>query len=371
MAPIKGDPALVEQLRFGVRQGDVKDLIGRAARCWDRYGLPDGSKNPGRQPGRLPDGMSGTLTPSEKDINDALNKLLRPVLDPADRWLLNIPRVLVPDRSSAHVLMSRKGAALAMPWSAFGGLFFVNALRSMLSFPVEHPACRSRRQRRKLARRLPLDLCAKATRYWLTGIKPPAECVRAVERLEHVITLWMKLTEPAVGQTIWAISVFEQALMTLHEFGHVVALGRDRPTGTKPKATHCTLADELGADQWSRRYARRLADGLFADPQHAIIPLLALYSTLDIAEMPDPGDPRRQDLAQRCALLIEYVTSRPIDLALVYDDFAKTRALYSRPERLLGDFRRLDDFVTVLAMGGIEADEEFRAFVDDLVERWT
>jgi hypothetical protein len=376
MAPVQGDPVLVEQLRFGVRQGDVDRLMGRAARCWDRYGLPDRSKNPGRRP----DGKGHwTLVPTEKIINESLNTLLRPVLDPADRWLLDIPRVLVPDRSSAHVLMSRKGAALGMPWSAFGGLFFANALRTMFDFAETYPApadrtWRARRQRRRLARRLPPGLCAAAIRHWLTGIDAPTEFARAVERLESVITVWMKWSESYTAQAIWAVSVFQQALMTLHEFGHIVELSRDRPTGAEPRATRCTLADELGADLWSRRYAHRLVDVLFTDPVQVVVPLIDLFSTLDVAELPDPVDPRRADLAERCALLTNsMVPTAAAHRTGVLRRFADVRSLYDRPaEFLLADFRRYDDFFGWIARGDNEFDDDrTRAMFDGMVERWT
>ena len=377
MAPVQGDPALVEQLRFGVKQGDVDALMGRAARCWDRYGLPDGSRNPGRQPGRLPNGLSGTLIPSEKLINESLNKLLRPVLEPADRWLLSIPRVLVPDRSSAHVLVSRKGAAIGMPWSAFGALFFANALSTMFYFAEEHPdpadrTLRGLRQRRRLARRLPRGLCATAYRHWLTGMPPPAEAQRAVDRLEAVMTLWMKMTEPYLGQEIWAVSVFQQALMVLHEFGHVVDLGGKRPAGSEPRSTRCTLADELGADTWSHRYARRLSEKLFSTDIDVVVPLLDLFSTLDMAELPDPADPRRGDLAERCARLIHQLSSTPIHADGVNQRFLALRARADRPEKfLLTNFRDYDDFVGQFARGGIKADTDgLRAVVDDLFEPW-
>ena len=365
MAPIEGDPSLVDELRHGAHRDDVDELLKRAARCWDRYGLPGDKEH-------------WTVRPTEKDINEPLDTLLRPVLDPADRWLLDIPRVLVPDRSSAYVVLSRKGAALGMPWSAFGGMFFVNALSAMFHF-AEHVkvpadrARRTRRPRRKLSRRLPPGVCAAAIRHWLSGIDPPPRWARAVTRLEAVITLWMHWSESRTGWEVWASTVFQQAVMTLHEFAHIVDLGRNRPTTAEPRAFRCSLTDELGSDQWSRRHVRRLAEILFRRPEQVISPLLDLFSALDIAELPNPDDARRSELTERCALLINSMHPTPVHQAAVQYYLANVRALYNRPEKfLLDDFRRYDLFLERVAQGVTYLkDREAYVVVDENTKRWT
>lgn len=372
MAGLRGDPVLVEQLRFGQSLGDLDSLLSRAARCWDRYALPDGTRNPGR--GRAGD-EHWVYRPTEKIVNDALDNLLRKILDPADRWLLDIPRVLVPDRTSAQVLMSRKGAAIGMPWSAFGGLFYANALRTMFYFAEDDPSpadrsWRAGRQRRRLARHLPSGLCANAVRNWFTGIKVPAESAAAAVRLEGVVTVWMKRTAHETAAEIWQVTVFQQALMTLHEFGHLVAFKNGPAAGSGVTAIRCGLAEELGADLWSRRYLERLARAFFGGGPEVVVPLLDLFGVLDLVGFADPADRRRADLAVRCADLVNGLVAKVAHPEAVLAKFDRVRSLYDKPEEmLLGDFRYFDDLLGPMDFG--YGDERARAEFEPLTKRWT
>jgi hypothetical protein len=383
---ICGDRLLVDQLRSEAQARNARHLMGRVARCWDLFGLPDGSRNPGR---RRTDGQSFCLQPTEDMIHDSMNTLLGAVLPKRDVWLLDIPRVLLPDRSGAEVLISRRGAAMGLPWSAFGGLFFANYLYlCLLEDPVDDASSyraiktwRARKIKWRLRRRIPPGLCRHALTHWMTGCAVAPKAKPAAEKLEAALTLLMmimiKQVYPQEDQSIWAMTTFQQAIMVIHEFGHVVAL---RDAHVQDVVHQHSVAEELQADRWGLESNKRLVRRLFGTSEAGSVlaarSLLFLYSVLEFIEYPERADPRREDMAIRCAAYIrELVTDSPfarIDESAVFDFFETMRESFAERLPAMYLFILLEAFLQDMH-NTVEVsyeDDHLRKMVGPVIQPW-
>lgn len=324
MARLTGDKLLVGMMRSRADAAAAQQLFSRAARCWSTFGLPDGSRDARRI---TADGMNVLLTPSEELIQQAMNRLLKPILDADHHWLLEIPRVLMPNQSSAEVRISQRGAVMGFPLSAFGGLYLGNLLLMQIDGDSDEPLdARTRRAKtasRALKKRIPPGLGRQALASWMNGTTPSPKFAQATSRLESADTLFAGMMSEGARRSMWAMTTFQQAVMLLHEFGHVDDLAR-RNVATE--VHRHSLAEELYADAWGHRYVKRLAKRLFTGPddvQGSIAgSLLQLYALLDQSEIPEGADRRRAELAERCSAYIRSLAPNSQTAALITPEHA-------------------------------------------------
>lgn len=271
--------------------------------CWDNYPLPDGSLNPTSRSRRQP-GVNGHLTvaPPVDGINDALNRIIKPVLQKTDAWVLTIPRSIGYTHSlDAKALFSDQGgAALMLPMGIFGMVYVVNEIVA--------------------------ELRAGA------GSRLPQEEISFIRNNYPGILAYLLLQEgPSDGDiplfvmrldklryernadersTIWSFSVAQQLYMVLHEFGHLL---HGRPTSrdviTQGVSEHrfCGKEQEIQADTWAAKQLHRGCTSSDNWPhwKPAQIALLTLFGAMDLLrENRFLENANRDELALRLATLL-------------------------------------------------------------------
>lgn len=305
---IRGDPALLPYLRSGAESTQAEALMKKASTCWDAYGLPDRTRSPLAS---LPGGFYTPLAPDETAINPALNSLLEPLISPSDRWLLEIPRVLVPGTPSARLIISSSGgAAMGLPWAAFGGLFFYNELVLILGLEshqaqdvtINKPSALRMKSYDLLQGRI-RDRLLNVAASWFTGDNLDAETHAEIELLGTVLDHWRRYQGSKYRDHIWSVTVFQQAMMLLHELGHVQAHNQERST---PRTTYVQEQDpldfqEIFSDTWGLPQLRKLSNILFnSEPTLVIWPVRYIFQILSHFS----AEEIRANLAVRCANLI-------------------------------------------------------------------
>jgi hypothetical protein len=252
-----------EQLAsYAVRDRDdrhFKILANTMALVWDSYGLANGRLNPTSRHYRRPgDSFHATMAPSLKMINAAMNELLIDILDPSDQWMLEIPRVFNTGRITSDLILSPTGgAAILMPMAAFGTLFLWNEI---LMISNNYAA------KTGLREVPPNERKTKLVSYLFTGGELPSGVAEAdVNGFLMMLDMYRLIPdENSCSTQIWEYTIFQQALMILHEFGHVKlrnmeleALSEDSPFPPWDR-----FADEMAVDHWSAKWLCKLADSL-------------------------------------------------------------------------------------------------------------
>lgn len=281
----RGEPALVEQLRSSV-DSEIERLCGIGAAVWSRYAL-------------------ASVKPSaELTVNRGVDGLLRPLLGMKDRWLLSIPRVLVPGSVSIQLAVSEDGgAAMGLPWAAYGGLLRLNQLIVCLDLDRarlrdELPAA-ARWKRRSIQHKLDSARdYGLVVSHWFTAGSVARKAERESSSLVVLMDGWTRGDGRSYHDFIVRTTMFQQAMMVLHGFGRVIVqnrYGHDRAT--------LSLSEELAADTAVSPWAGPLAGNLFPDRRiDAAQALLILFTAMDIANdfNGQPVDPH--NLALRCMM---------------------------------------------------------------------
>lgn len=257
-----GDRAAAEYLIRRSSKHHTGALASTMAYVWDSYGLADGRLNPTSRHYCDPaDGTQfhATMAPSIEMINGALDEFLKTVLDPPDHWMLEIPRVLNPGKSTSDLIVSDDGGAvLLMPMAAFGTLFRWNELIMISNLAMQ----------RSGGRPLPPDasLGKLVTYLYAGGRLPQGLDTGDVDGFLMSLDVW-RGTEDGQGHRmqIWENTVFQQSAMVLHEFGHIKLInsgleGFSRSEQMPPAFVE--LSDEMAVDELVSVWNQRLADAL-------------------------------------------------------------------------------------------------------------
>lgn len=347
---LRGDPSLIALLRTDEQAGVARRLLTTAARCWDSYGLVDGSRNPTRGSSM---GVSYSMPPGETAVNEALNTVIRPHLPPKDRWLLDIPRVLLPGSASARMVVSRSGGvALGLPWALFGSLFFRNEV--LITLQIEHvlattqgaapPDARRRRTHELLEARIG-DGLPSILRHWVTGRPLPTHLAVEAQVLEMALDVWRNDRGRRIRSYVWAVTVIQQILMLLHEFGHV---SRAAARGTHEASVEHDLGDleEVLADVWGAERLHAVCDALFQQREGLMITqaIATLFGMFDEYREHEVG------YARRCANLIRIVAPLvPTGVEAVTARWRTLRDLMDRPGLLSACYENLGSFVDMVS----------------------
>jgi len=201
------------------------------------------------------------MRPNIDMINEAMNGLLQQILDPSDHGMLDIPRVLNPGKPSSELMVSSTGGAIIlMPMAAFGTLFRWNEYVTMTNL---YPGQEGRRRKKVARRHLML---AGLTSFLFTGGAIPSGLTKDdVSQFLMMLDAWSVTSDGlSHNKQIWEYAIFQQAMMVLHEFGHIKLINRgleyDRTDPVLPAWDQAK--DEMAADAHSTEWIRRLADSL-------------------------------------------------------------------------------------------------------------
>lgn len=364
-----GDPALVALLRTQDQASTARQLIVRAARCWNHYGLADGGRNP---TSGAPTGVHYSFAPSESAINEALNAVIRPYLPPDDHWLLDIPRVLLPGTASARMLVSRSGGvALGLPWVSFGGLFFYNEV--LITLQLEHAAIMTpgagapdprRRRTHESLQSMIGDGLPVILRHWVTGDALPPRLATEAKVLEMALDVWRHDRGRFICSYVWAVTLIQQILMLLHELGHVSRAAEDPQAGMIEHDTDDL--EEVLADVWGSECLRALYRGVLGQRDGLVLSqaISVLFGILD--EYGGHGS----RFAQRCAGLMGILDPIfPADANTVTSRWQALRDLMERPGLLSACYENLASFLDMVSPDNGFAISLRATFPDDGVAR--
>lgn len=249
---LRGDPSLLDAVReVSAAPPDITRWFA-AAFCWDHYGLPNGKRNPTSKPKQWAVSGHALMTPPSKDINEAFDDLVKPVLERKDRWAVSIPRGFgYLSTLDARVLVSTDNtAAMVLPMGIFGMQYVLNEI--VLELRTNDGAQLEPRWRKFIRSRFPEVLA------YLLLQKPVNEpgfgvFVMQLDKLRYQRT-------PEKRAFLWSSTVAQQLFVLLHELGHLVV---GTPKAQEPLSEHIAewrfggSDEEVLADRWAARQLRR------------------------------------------------------------------------------------------------------------------